>query len=320
MLLKLNPRRLLLLGGGCFIITVDFCVCLTLFKDACFYPSDILDITSQSWKQFISLGCVLPAKKIKSSPAAFPNLSLQTDKQSVQSWQPSSRSFTEVCTRPCLETRGGSELTPNSQFAVMCRGERQRDEQRRGGQAKLLRFKAILLAGLDTRSSSVAVCFLFVCYLFVCYSKTLFCVFVFPKCTHSCFLTKLTDESLTNLTCGFGGGRLVLGAGEISFLTQSGSVCCAHYCHAQPSGSYLSLLLSCDVLSHPVPSTQTLQHAQLHPLVLPVFPFIIVALFLARTMAANTAPAQVRLGPSPLSHLQLASPPFYVHMRKCLPF
>lgn len=109
------------------------CLSLTLFKGARFYPSDVLDITSQCWKQFISLGYVLPAKKIKSSPAAFPDLSLQTDKQSVQSWQPSSRSFTEVCTRPCLETRGGSELTPNSQFAVMCRGERQRDEQRRGG-------------------------------------------------------------------------------------------------------------------------------------------------------------------------------------------
>lgn len=51
--------------------------------------------------------------------------------------------------------------------------------------------------------------------------------------------------------------------GEIIFLTQSGSVWCAHYSHAQRSQSSRSLLLSSDVLIHPVPSTQTSHHTAL---------------------------------------------------------
>lgn len=126
---------------------------------------------SQCWKQSIELGYVL--QRLKAALQLLPthhfrliNTRLSSELAAC-SWN-----FTEVCTRPCLEKTGG--LTQNSQLAVMCRGERQRDVQQRGGrtlrQPKLLRFKAILLAGLDARSSSVVggamdklVIFLYVC-------------------------------------------------------------------------------------------------------------------------------------------------------------
>lgn len=78
---------------------------------------------------------------------------------------------------------GGSELTQNSQFVVMCRGDRQPGGGTLSGSRSSLDLKQCCCRPGDQK----------------------LCVFVFPTFTPSCSAEKLTDESLTDRTRGFVG-------------------------------------------------------------------------------------------------------------------
>lgn len=231
-----------------------------------------------------------------------------------------------------------AELATNGQFVALRRGGRKHDKARLEACLSTRDIKQYCGQVLDFCAQHGAI------VIFAnCQTLIFFVCMPFKKKKLSLeilhFANKLTEENLTNLTnlAAWLVFAWVACLGEIIFPTQSRSVWCAHYSHAQRSQSSRSLLLSSDVLIHPVPSTQTSHHTALfvppafssispllvtfcHHYIACLYDFILCTQAFALPHTQCLQSIAFNRWDSVGSPAALLAPFFYAHIRRCLPF